>query len=113
MSYPIKFRRHILHVKARDCLSFADVSLRFSVGIASVKCGSKQLEPKPYKPRKVDLDALHDDVRTYPDAYQYERAERLGVTRKAIWQGLRKIGVTYKTSAEASKGGCRQPAVLS
>jgi hypothetical protein len=88
MSYPIKFRRHILHAKARDCLSFADVSLRFSVDIASVKRGSKQLEPKPYKPRKdrkVDLEALRDDVRTYPDAYQYEHAERFGVTRKAIW----------------------------
>ena len=115
MSYPIKFGRHILHVKARDCLSCADVSLRFSVGIASVKRGSKQLEPKPYKPRKdrkVDLDALRDDVRTYPDAYQYERAERLGVTRKAIWQVLRKIEVAYKNSAEAPKGGRRQTAVL-
>jgi transposase len=108
MSYPIKFCRHILHVKAQDCLSCADVSLHFSVGIASVKRWSKQLKPKSYKPhkdRKVDLDALCDVVRTYPDAYQYEHAEWFEVTRKAIWQVWRKIGVTYKTSAEASVNG--------
>ncbi|MGG2142792.1 IS630 transposase-related protein [Symbiopectobacterium sp. RP] len=31
-----------------------------------------------------------------PDAYQKERAERFGVCQKAIWQALKKLGLTYK-----------------
>ncbi len=39
-------------------------------------------------------------VRDHPDAYQHERAARFGVTPKAIWQALRKLGVTYKSEEE-------------
>ncbi|MGG2141518.1 IS630 transposase-related protein [Symbiopectobacterium sp. RP] len=35
------------------------------------------------------------DVEPYPDAYQKERAERFGVCQKAIWQALKKLGLTY------------------
>jgi len=43
----------------------------------------------------LDLEALARDVRAHPDAYQYERAQRFGVTQKAIWQALRRLRVTY------------------
>ena len=43
---------------------------------------------------KIDLAKLAQDVRDYPDAYQFERAERFEVTHKAIRQALRKLGVT-------------------
>ena len=115
MSYSISFRRHVLRVKDSEGLSFARTAARFSVGIASVKRWSKRLEPKPYarkKPRKLDPEKLAQDVRDYPDAYQYERAARFGVTPKAIWQALRKLGVTYKKSVTAPEGERRQTAYL-
>ena len=115
MSHPISFRRHILRVKDLDALSFAQTARRFSVGIASIKRWSKCVEPKPYvrkKPRKLDPEALARDVRDRPDAYQYERAARFGVTPKAIWQALRKLGVTYKKSINAPQGERRQTACL-
>ena len=31
---------------------------------------------------KIDMQALFKDVQDYPDAYQYERANRLGVAKK-------------------------------
>ncbi|MFV0409217.1 MAG: IS630 transposase-related protein, partial [Paracoccus sp. (in: a-proteobacteria)] len=68
MSHPVEFRRHVLRVKAREGLSFAQVSERFSVGIASVKRWSKRLTPKPYerrKVRKIDLEKLAQDVRDH------------------------------------------------
>lgn len=115
MSYPVEFRRHVLLVKEREGLSFEQAATRFSVGIASLKRWAKRLSPKPHdrrKVRKIDLDLLRADVEQYPDAYQYERAARFGVCPKAIWQALRKIGVTYKKSPTSSKGECRQAAIL-
>jgi len=113
MSYPISFRGHVLRVKKRDQLSFAETARRFSVGIASVKRWSKRMDPKPYerkKPRKLDPAALAQDVIDHPDAYQYERAARFGVSPKAIWQALRKLGVTYKKSPASPEGGRRRAA---
>jgi len=115
MSYSISFRRHVLRVKDSEGLSFARTADRFSIGIASVKRWSKRLEPKPYarkKPRKLDPETLAQDVRDHPDAYQYERAARFGVTQKAIWQALCKLGVTYKKSVTTPEGERRQTARL-
>ena len=115
MTYPISFRRHVLAVKEREGLTFSQTAERFAVGIASVVRWSGKLEPKTYrreKGLKIDLEELAQDVRERPDAYQYERAARFGVTPKAIWQALRKLGVTYKKSDAASEGGRRRTAVL-
>jgi transposase len=53
------------------------------------------------------------DVDQYPDAYQYERAVRFGVCPKAIWQALKKLGVTYKKNAVPSQSRRKRTAHLS
>ena len=101
MTYSVSFRRHVLDVKERENLTFGHAARRFSVGIASLVRWSKKIEPKIYrreKGLKIDLENLRQDVRDYPDAYQYERASRFKVTPKAIWQALRKLGVTDRKS---------------
>ncbi len=98
MTYPISFRCHVLAVRAREGLTFSQAAARFSVGIASLVRWSKEIEPRPYRRQrglKIDLEKLAKDVHDHPDAYQYERAARFGVTPKAIWQALRKLGVTF------------------
>ena len=43
------------------------------------------------------MEALAADLRDYPDAYQRERAARLGVTQNAICYALKnKLRVSYK-----------------
>lgn len=116
MSYSIDFRHHVLSVRDHEGLSFAQTAGRFSVGIASIKRWSKRLQPKPYERkaiRKLDPEALAQDVRDHPDAYQHERARRFGVTPKAIWQALRKLGVTYKKIPDAPESERRRAAYLS
>ncbi len=111
MTYSVDFRRHVLSFRKKEGLTFAQTSERFDVGIASLTRWNKEIEPKATRenrPRKIDLDALAKDVEKHPDAYQYERAARFEVTPKAIWQALRKLGVTYKKSSASSKGGRRQ-----
>jgi len=115
MSYSIDFRRHVLSVREKEGLSFAQTAGRFSVGIASIKRWSKRLEPKPYDRktiRKLDPAELAQNVRDYPDMYQHERARWFGVTPKAIWQALRKLGVTYKKIPEPPEGGRRRAGCL-
>ena len=116
MTYPISFRRHVLSVKERESLTFKQAAPdRFSVGIASLVRWSATLEPKAYCRKnglKIDLKKLAQDVLDYPDAYQYERAFHFNVTPKAIWQALRKLGVTYKKSPASSSGARKRTAHL-
>ncbi len=115
MTYSLDFRRHVLSVRDKEGLTFSQTAARFSVGIASLTRWAKSPEPKGTRegrPRKIDLDKLAQDVRDDPDAYQYERAARFGVSPKAIWNALRKLGVTYKKIPGAPKGERRRTARL-
>jgi len=109
--YSIDFRRRVLSIKETEKLSFAEVSKRFKVGIASLVRWSKKIEPtiKRNKPAtKINMEALKRDIEQYPDAYQYERAQRLGVSQKGIFAALKRLGVTYKKKPQAPQSGCRK-----
>lgn len=108
MSYSLDFRRKVLEVRQREGLSIAQVAERFAVGKASVMRWLKRIERKPsgFRHRKLDMAALQQDVRDYPDAYQYERAARLGVTQNAICYALKhKLRVSNKKNTRASARG--------
>ena len=38
----------------------------------------------------------HKEVELYPDAYQYESAERLGISRRGIGYALKRLGMSRK-----------------
>ena len=87
MTYSLDFRRKVLSVREKECLTIAQVAERFDVGIASVTRWLGKIEPcmRRNKPAtKIDMLALMRDVDEYPDAYQYERASRFGVSEKGI-----------------------------
>ena len=114
MTYPVRFRQHVLSIRKKEGLTLEETSQRFGVGRASLTRWLTRLEPDQSKPRqrKIDLEKLKQDVRDYPDAYQYERAACFGVATNAIWQALQKLNLTYKKSAHTSEGGRRQTAYL-
>jgi transposase len=99
MTYPLSFRRKVLSVRERENLAIAEAAARFCVGIASVTRRIKNPNPKTTRRKpavKIDPVALARDVREHPDAYQYERARRLGVSQKGIDHALSRIGIAYK-----------------
>ena len=99
MTYSIDFRRKVLEVKKKEGLTFEETSKRFCVGKNSIFLWSKNLEPiekRNTKPRRIDLDALKKDIKDHPDAYQHERAQRLGVSEHCIFWNLKKLNITYK-----------------
>ncbi|CAA2929041.1 IS630 transposase-related protein [Arsenophonus endosymbiont of Bemisia tabaci] len=98
MSYSIDFRRKVIFTMEEEGLSIRETAKQFRIGSASVSRWINQIEPKASttRQRKIDKSELIKDVEQYPDAYPKERAERFGVCQKAIWQALKKMGVTYK-----------------
>ena len=46
--------------------------------------------------RKLDLEALRQDVQSAPSSFQSERASRFGVTQSMISKALAKMGFTRK-----------------
>lgn len=67
--------------------------------MASVVRWIRKVEPPRTRNKpatKIDMEALAQDVREYPDAYQAERARRLGVSEKGVGHALRRLGVSYK-----------------
>ena len=107
MTYSIDFRRKVLSVREKEGLTIAQVAARFGVGVASVTRWIKRVDPHRTRNKpttKIDMAALAKDVIDYPDAFQYERAERLGVSRQGIYYALKRLNVSYKKNASSSQG---------
>jgi transposase len=106
MTYSIDFRRQTLLIKERNRLSVEATAERFGVSQMSVFRWSKQIQAQPTRNKpatKIDMEALKRDVDSYPDAYQYERAERFGVSRRAIGYALKRLGISRKKNTLTSK----------
>ena len=54
------------------------------------------------------MTKLIEDIEKYSDAYQYERAERLGVSKAGIWYALKRLNITYKKNSKTSKSKSRK-----
>lgn len=107
MTYSIDFRKKVLDVRKRNALSIEQTGRRFEVGKAMVMRWIGRLEPvkkRNTKARKIDMEALKRDVEECPDAYQYERARRFGVSRFGMFAALKRLQVSYKKNAVPSKG---------
>lgn len=112
MTYSVDFRRKVLTIKEQENLSFEAAAARFGVGKASLVRWNARLEPcrTRHKPAaKIGDEALRRDVELYPDAYQYERAARLGASQQGVCAALRRLGVSRKKNAVAPEGRRRGP----
>ena len=115
MTYSLDFRSKVLSVREKEELTIAEVAERFCVGVASVVRWLQRLEPQRTRDKpatKIDRIALARDVREHPDAYQSERAQRLGVSEKGIGHALRRMNITYKKNTSTSQGKRRRTACL-
>lgn len=111
MAYSKEFRKHVLKIKEKEGLTFRETAKRFCVGITTLVRWVKNPEPRTTRhktPTKIDMEKLRQDVAQYPDAYMYERAERLGVSRTCIQYALQRLHVTYKKNPYASESGSRK-----
>lgn len=109
MTYSTDFRQKVLLLKEQEKLNFAEAALRFGVSKASIVRWSNRLELKRTREKpwtKIDREKLLKDIEVYPDAYQYERALRLAVSRRGIGDALKRLGVSRKKNTVASESKC-------
>ena len=64
------------------------------------------------KARKLDMEALKEDVNKYRDLYQYERAKKFKVSQNCIHKGLKSLDVSYKKNLQTSKGNPRKAYIV-
>lgn len=105
MAYSIDFRRHILKVREEERLTLIESEARFKVSKMSISRWIKELEPKrrKKKPTKISNEAIIEDVNKYRDAYQSERALRLGVSKSGIYHALKRNKISYKKKFKPSE----------
>jgi transposase len=111
MTYSRDFRRQVLAIRDKENLSMALVAKHFGVSLKSVLRWSKNIEAKTtrHKPAtKIDMEALKMDVKTYPDALQSERGQRLGVSEGCVFHALKRLGVSYKKNPQSPQSGQRK-----
>ncbi|CAK0752674.1 transposase [Gammaproteobacteria bacterium] len=105
MTYSIDFRRKVLAIQEQEQLTYAEIASRFGIGIgigigiATLTRWRSRLEPKLTRDKpatKINRESLARDVAMHPDAYQFERAKRLGVSRSGIGQALKRMRISYK-----------------
>lgn len=109
--YSICFRRQVLLIREKENLSINAVAKRFGIASRSVVSWLQRLAPKTKRNKpatKIDIEALIQDVSNYPDAYLYERASRLNVSKSCVHSTLNRLQITYKKNSKSSKSGSRK-----
>jgi len=107
MAYPGFYRKKVLTYRKKHGATIKETAAHFQIGTASVsRWVHKQVPNKTRikKPTKITDRALLKDVKKYPDAFQYERAERLGVSKTGINHALKRLKISYKKNSATSKG---------
>jgi len=113
MTYSTDFREKVFEIKEGKNLTYEETAYLFGIGISTLVRWKNGLVPKGTRNRratKIDPNVLREDVKQYPDSYQYERAERFGVSRSGIWSTLKRLGISSKKKFIASKnqGRCKK-----
>ena len=111
MSYDIKFRQQVLKIRMAEKLSLSKVAQRFGISKQTVYNWTKRIKEKKQRIKpctKINMNSLADDVRLYPNAYQYERSERLRVSVRCVGYALKRLGVSYKKNTQSSQSQIRR-----
>lgn len=98
MTYPIQFRKKMMRL--HECgMKYEEIEKMYLVSIRTLARWKKDILPKSKRNRswkKINKEALIEDIKNYPDSYGYERAERLCASRSGIQDAMKRLSVTYK-----------------
>ena len=105
MTYSIDYRKQVLS-SITDGMTIREAALFYGLSTSTIHSWQKKLAPKTTRnkaPTKIPDDALLQDVKAYPDDYQYERANRLGCSKTGIHHALKRLNISQKKDTRASK----------
>ena len=92
-------------------MKYEEIEQKYLVSIRTLARWKKEITPKskrntPWK--RINKEALIEDLKKYPDSYGYERAERLCASRSGIQDAMKRLSVTYKKNTKSSESGSRK-----
>lgn len=98
MGYSKDFKDKVIEIMTRDQLSVRKAAQYFNLSTQTIQLCKKSTvrKPIPGRPAKITEAQILADIEKYPDDYQYERAERLGVSTHAVFNALHKTGISRK-----------------
>jgi len=105
MTYSIDYRKQVLSSIANG-MTIREASLFYGLSTSTIHSWQQNLAPKTTRnkaPTKIPDDALIEDVRRFPDDYNYERARRLNCSKTGIFNALKRLGISQKKDTGASK----------
>ena len=105
MTYSVDYRKQVLSSIA-DGMTIREAALFYGLSTSTIHSWQQNLVPKITRnkaPTKIPDDALIEDVRRYPDDYNYERARRLNCSKTGIFNALKRLGISQKKDLRASK----------
>jgi transposase len=106
MAYSAYFRKKVLAYRAKHNETIKATAEYFKIGTASVTRWVHKQAPcknRNKQPLKIKDEDLIADVEKYPDAFQYERAERLKVSVAGIYHALKRLKISYKKNSASSQ----------
>lgn len=99
MAYSVDLRKRVVDFVTSGG-SKSEASRRYKISLWCVNdwCERPSLEAlKPTgRPRKMDWQALEDDIKKNPDKLLRERAKEFNVWTNAIWYACRQLKITHK-----------------
>ena len=98
MTYSIDYRKQVLSSIA-DGMTIREAALFYGLSNSTIHSWQQNLVPKTTRnkaPTKIPDDALIEDVKRYPDDYNYERACRLNCSKTGIFNALKRLGISQK-----------------
>ena len=104
MAYSLDLRKRIINY-VENGGSPSKAAEVFQVGRASIYRWLERIEPIEVKRRnrKLDWQALEQDVQINPEARLIDRAKQFGVRPSAISYGLKKMKITRKKTTSVSR----------
>ena len=105
MTYSVDYRKQVLSNIA-DGMTIREAALFYGLSTSTIHSWQQKLVPKKTRnkaPTKIPDDALIEDVKRYPDDYNYERARRLSCSQTGIFNALKRLGISQKKDLRASK----------
>ena len=105
MTYSIDYRKQVLS-SITVGMTIREAALFYGLSTSTIHSWQQNLVPKIKRnkvPTKIPNDALIEDVKTYPDDCNYERARRLNCSKTGIFNALKRIGINQKKDLRTSK----------
>ena len=105
MTYSLDFRKQVLK-SLDEGMTYAQAAEFYELSPTTIQNWKRRVHSKLKRettPHKIMDDALLNDVKEYPDGYQYERARRLNCITTGIHHALKRLHISKKKDLRASK----------